>query len=89
MRYEDLKRDVMTQLKRMLEFLEIPYSKEAVEKRMRKTYDNFHRRHDDNDFDYYTFEQREYVIGQVQEAVELMRSRNNGVTYGIEEYLQN
>ncbi len=61
-RYEDLKSDLLTQVKKMLDFLGVPYSDEALQKRMSKDFGKFHRKHDPaSDFDHYTAEQRNYI----------------------------
>ena len=87
-RYEDLKSDSLTQVERMLEFLKVPYSNEALEKRMSQDFGKFHRQHSGTDFDHYTTEQRNHIKGLVKQALELLKTSNNGTTYGIEDYLQ-
>ncbi len=88
-RYEDLKSDLLTQVKRMLDFLGVPYSDEALQKRMSEDFGKFHRKHDPaSDFDHYTAEQRNHITGLIRQAIEFLKTNNNGTTYDIEEYLQ-
>ncbi len=87
-RYEDFKSDALTQVKRMLDFLGVPYSDEALQKRMSKDFGKFHRKHNPaSDFDHYTAEQRNHMKGLIRETIKYLKSNNNGITYGIEEYL--
>lgn len=86
-KYEDLKSDSLTQVKRMLQFLRVPYSDEELHKRLSTDYGRFHRKHTGVEFDHYTPEQRQYVTAMVLEAVMFLTANNNGTTYGIEDYL--
>ncbi len=73
----------------MLDFLGVPYSDEALQKRMSKDFGKLHRKHNPACyFDHYTAEQRNRITGLVREAIEFLKSNNNGTTYDIEEYLQ-
>ena len=89
-KYEDLKSDSLTQLKRMLEFLRVPYSDEELEKRLGQDYGNFHRSmtNSSSSFEYYTPEQRKYISTMISDVVDMLKANNNGCTFGIEEYLQ-
>ena len=87
-KYEDLKSDVLTQLKRMLEFLNVPYSDEELEKRLSEDYRGFHRLHKRDDFEHFTPEQRQFVLTGVQEMIFLLETQNDAKTHGIEEYLK-
>ena len=89
-KYEDLKSDSLTQVKRMLEFLRVPYSEEELQKRLSQDYGKFHRNktYSSSSFDPYTPEQRKYILTMIQDVVDLLKTHNNGSTFGIEEYLQ-
>ena len=89
MKYEDLKSDSLTPIKRMLEFLRVPYSDEELEKRLSQDYRQFHRKHTNSSssFDHYTPKQREYISAMIQNVVDMLKAQNNGCTFGIEEYL--
>ena len=86
-KYEDLKSDSLTQVKRMLEFLKVPYSDEELKKRLSEDFKTFHRSHTNDDFDHFTPYQRKVVLEIVKEVVMMLKEQNNGQTYGIEEYL--
>ena len=87
-KYEDLRSDSLTQAKKMLEFLKVPYSDEELERRMMiKDSENFHRKNQSGNFNYYTFEQKQYLKRMIQKAVTYLKEHNNGTTYGIEDYL--
>lgn len=88
-RYEDLKSDLLTQMKRILHFLGTPHCDGALQKRLsNNTYDKFHRPHTPvTNFYHYTPEQRQYVKRLVEETIEYLEANNSRITYGIEEYL--
>ncbi len=86
-KYEDLKSDKLTQVKRMLDFLGVPYSDELLEQRLSKGFGKFKRKHSAEEFDHFTAGQREGVTNRTMEIIELLRQRNSGETYGIDQYL--
>lgn len=70
----------------MLDFLNFPYSEEAVAKRLQTPFNDFHRqRH--ADFEHYTPQQRAKVEEILRNTIELLREWNHGETYGVEKYL--
>ncbi len=60
-KFEHVKHDAFSQVKRMLEFLHIPYSDSKVEWRLSKGFGMFQRIHHEEDFDPYTTELRAHV----------------------------
>ena len=89
-RYEDVKSDSVTQVKSMLEFLRVPYSDEELEKRLSRDYGTYHRNKTSSpsDFHHYTPEQRKYILTVIRDVVDMLKTHNNGYTFGIDEYLQ-
>lgn len=85
-RFEDLKTDLLGQTKRMLQFLGVPFSENQLQQKLSQDFGTFHRRHHE-DFDHFTSEQRELVLGIVRETVDVLRHSNSGSTFRIEEYL--
>ena len=87
-KYEDLKSDSLTQVKRMLEFLRVPYSDKELEKRLRGDFKSFQRKHTNSNFEYYTPEQKQFVKSMMLEALKYLYIYNNGTTYGIQDYME-
>lgn len=58
--YEDLKQHTKRELERILDFLQVPYSAQQLEKVVREGYRTYQRSHKE-DFQYYTESQQEYV----------------------------
>ncbi len=86
-RFEDLKADIMKEVKRMLEFLKVPYSEEELTKRMMQDTGTFRREHH-KVFDHFTAEQRSTVRSAIRKVIQVLKLRNGGDTLGIEDYLR-
>ena len=83
-RYEDLKPNTIREVKRMLDFLQIPYKKKVEEEQLEKDFSRLRRRHRQS-FEHFTTKQREHVMKYVQSArTEL--EQQIVTTFGIEEY---
>jgi len=74
-RYEDLLKDVRTQLRRMLDFLDFPYTEERLDCIANNQEQKFHRKHD-NDFDPFTKRQRQTLLS-VMNSLEPLLNRYN------------
>ena len=69
--YESLKRDLSSEVKRMLDFLHIEYNEMELRNRLQKTFSIFHRSRK-REFEHFTHEQKMFVnsvINSVMEAV--------------------
>jgi hypothetical protein len=86
-RYEDLKRDRVKEVSRMLDFLHFPYSHETLSQQLLEDYGSFHRSQH-AEFEAFTASQEEYVDKCVRDLLHRLSAEDNGVTYGIEEYLR-
>lgn len=82
-RYEDLKRDEAGEARRMLEFLNIPYS----ERKLGGGYTRFFRNHTDA-FDHFTKPQKQYVNGIITQVVRKMKSRGIADELQLEQYIR-
>ena len=67
-RYEDLVKDTKTQIQRMLDFLEYPYTKQRLDCVVSHQIETFHRKHD-HEFDPFATRQRLNLLG-IMKAVE-------------------
>ena len=74
-KFENLLTDLHTQLKRMMEFLEFPYTEDDLQCNIKSTIDGFHRKRK-NVSDPYTPEQRKFVMAQIRLANEILHSYN-------------
>ena len=83
-RYEDLKQNTIREVKRMLDFLQIPYKEKVVEERLEKDFSRFRRRHRQS-FEHFTTKQREHVMKYVKSARTELEQQIR-MTFGIEEY---
>jgi len=61
-KYENLLTDLHTELKRMMEFLEIPYTEEDLQCTINSTLEGFHRKHNKSVVDPYTPELRKLKL---------------------------
>ena len=89
-RFEDLKSDWMAEVKKMLKFLQVPYSDEILQNRMGQGYTKFQRphHHDNRDnLDHFNPELKQFVLDSVQDVCDKLKKTGVGETYGIEEYL--
>ena len=88
-RYEDLKSDTLSQVKKMMNFLKVPVSDELLEARMSTGYEKFHRSHP-QEFEHYTPEQKQHVLAVVKEVINMLQKENNGTgnTFGMMDYIK-
>ena len=83
-KYEDLKRNVYSEVMMMLDFFEFPYSITAVSKRLKK---EFHRAHSKTEFEHFTPEQKAFVMTVVRNTLRSLDSRGLTHVCDIRDYL--
>ena len=86
-RYEDLKKDTSGNLRRMLDFLQVPYTEQRLQDVITQGFDNFKRNHSE-EFDHYTREQREFVRSVINDTLSVLKARGLSSVCNIEEYLE-
>jgi len=74
-KYENLLTDLHTELKRMMKFLEFPYTEDDLRCTINSTLEGFHRKHG-KFIDPYTPEQRKYVAAHIRVANNVLRHYN-------------
>ena len=77
-KYEDMLTDLSTQLKKMLDFLQVPYSKTQVDCVLKSQLNRFHRKKVSN-FDHYTPELRKMVLEELKKLEPILSKYN--ITY--------
>ena len=86
-RYEDLKKDTSVSLRRMLDFLQVPYTEQRLQEVITQGFKEFKRKHSE-EFDHYTQEQRELVRSVINDTLSVLKARGLSSVCNIEEYLQ-
>ena len=85
-RYEDLLEDTITEVRRILHYLKVPFSKEHLQSLKKAGFEQFHRKHNNN-FDYFTRKQRLHIYNVVVQTIKMLAKDNNGKIFGIKGYL--
>ena len=87
-RYEDIRQDAVREVSHMLDYLQFQYTHETLVERMRRDYQQFHRKESSVDYsESFTPSQRVYVEGKVREMLRTLSEKKHRVTFRIEEYL--
>ena len=87
-RYEDLKKDTIKEMKRVVDFLGFSHISEAdITNKLGEGYNNFYRNHTDN-FGHFTEEQKAVVQHQVEETIKKLRENGRDNVFPIHKYLQ-
>ena len=74
-KYEDLVSNTDSEVMMMLDFLDYPYSLTAISRRLRREYDEFHRRKSNTTtFDRFTVKQMMFVERVVENSLRILRS---------------
>ena len=86
-RYEDLKKDTVREMKRVMDFLGFSRISESdIRERLGDGYNNFYRNHKDN-FTHYTEEQKLFIRQQVENTINTLREHGKENIFPIDEYL--
>ena len=86
-RFEDLKTDLIGQVKRMLDFLKFPYMKDELRNRLAKGFGAFRRAHSREKFEHFTPKQEQLVRSFVLDTIKMLQDRKYGQSLGITDYL--
>ena len=83
--FEDLKANVTGEVERMLDFLQVSYSREQVEERLEQNFTLFKRSHH-REFEHYTTEQRAYITQVIAKTERELENSNSTGVIEIERY---
>ena len=86
-KYEDLKADPVTQVKRMLTFLRHPYQDREVEERLKGGFSYYYRNHTDT-FEHYTAEQIAHMNYVIKSVIDKLKQKNITNFIPLEPYLR-
>ena len=85
-KYENLKHNMLAEVKRMLKFLRVDFNEEEVKRRMTDGFSAFKRKHTGMDFDPYTPALRWYVLSKVNASIHLLEKHNLGRLIHMQDY---
>ena len=87
-RYEDLKKDYLTQVVRMLDFLKQNYMYTDLVKKLHGGFDLFKRKHSVSDqFEHYTKEQKIKINAIIRETTEILKRHELDLLFQLRQYL--
>ena len=85
--YEDLKRDTVREVEKILDFLQFPYTHEEVVERLRVDYTDFQRPHMQINFQYFSSEQNKKLQTTLQTAMTNAMACGKADLFLFNEYL--
>lgn len=85
--YEDFQRDRVKVVAHVLDFLYFPYEERTLREHLQDDFEAFHRQSHPS-FEHFTKAQVEVIQQVLIGLLERLRVGNNGITYGIEDYLR-
>lgn len=85
-RYEDIKADHVTQVKRMLTFLEHPIDGDALDMKLNDGFVAFRRTHKE-DFEHYSSEQKKFINSMLYDTIKILTQHNMEHLFRLEDYL--
>ena len=87
-RYEDMKTNTSRELRRMLDFLQVPYAEAQFQRVVNSGYETFRRRHSPrDDYDHYTSEQRAFVNSVIRTTHSVLEEYHLSETCNVYDYL--
>ena len=87
-KYEDMKANMSKELRRMLNFLQVPYTEAQFQSVVTSGYEKFRRHHSSqDDYDHYTSEQRAFVNSVIRTTHSILEEYRLSETCSVHEYL--
>ena len=88
-KYEDLQKNgVLTEVRKMLDFLKFPYSVTTVVRRLKKEYNEFRRKHENETFEHFTPTQQALLQIVIHNTIHTLKSHGLSKVCDITEYLR-
>jgi len=79
--YENLVNDTYTELKRMLDFIGYPYSRDDILCAVKNSGEGFHRHHTKKDYNPFSSKLQEFVLNQIKELDPILLEHNISLYY--------
>ena len=86
-KFEDIKTDLIGQVKRMLDFLKYPYMEDELRSRLAEGFDAFRRAHSKEKFEHFTPKQQKLVRSFVLDTIKMLQDHKYGQSLEITDYL--
>ena len=88
-KYEDLqKNSVLTEVIKVLDFLQFPYSVTDVVRRLKKGYNEFRRKHENETYEHFTPTQQALLQTVIRNTMHTLKSHGLSKVCDINEYLR-
>ena len=78
-RFEDLKTDLIGQVKRMLDFLKFPYVEDELRTRLAEGFTKFRRVHGAEHFKHFTTNQQMLIRSAVVDTIKMLQKQKHGI----------
>ena len=78
-RFEDLKTDLIGQVKRMLDFLKFPYMEDELRSRLAEGFNKFRRAHGAENFEHFTPNQQKLIQSVVVNTIKMLQKHKHGL----------
>ena len=85
--YEDLKRDAVKEVEKILDFLQFPYSHDEVVERLREDYTDFQRPHTQDNFQHFSPKQKENLRTTLLTVMNTTKASGKAELFLFKEYL--
>ena len=86
--YEDLKRDTVGEVEKILDFLQFPYSHDELAERLREDYTVFQRPHTNDTFEHFYPEQKEKLRTTLLTVMAAAKDSGKADLFHFDEYLE-
>lgn len=86
-KYEDLEKDSLSQVVRMLDFLNQDYNRTELAAKLEGGFTDFQRSHGDS-YEHYTEDQKREVNAMIMETVNILKAHNLDHLFPISDYIQ-
>ena len=86
--YEDLKRDAVREVEKILDFLKFSYTHDDLVERLNHDYSDFQRPHSHvTDFQHFSPEQKDYLRNTMMDMIELAKRAGKMDLFRFDEYI--
>ena len=86
--YEDLKRDTVGEVEKILDFLQFPYRHDELAERLREEYTVFQRQHTNDNFEHFSPEQKEKLRTTLLTVMAAAKDSGKAALFHFDEYLE-